>query len=55
MEEAGQLGLCLEGRIEIGAAEARRLRPDLSPGAALVLATACAKRQNRHGTDETVP
>lgn len=28
-EAAGISGLCLEGRIEIGVQEARRLRPDL--------------------------
>lgn len=28
LEEAGLAGLCLEGRIEIAAAEVRRLRPD---------------------------
>ncbi|MEJ2516041.1 MAG: hypothetical protein P8080_09695 [Gammaproteobacteria bacterium] len=29
MEAAGVSGLCLEGRIEIGIQEARRLRPEL--------------------------
>ena len=37
LEEAGQAGLCLEGRIEMAAAEARRLRPGWPADEALAL------------------
>lgn len=37
LEEAGLAGLCLEGRIEVAAAEVRRLRPDWPPDEALAL------------------
>jgi hypothetical protein len=37
LEEAGLAGLCLEGRIEVAAAEVRRLRPDWPAEDALAL------------------
>lgn len=49
MEQAAISGLCREGQIEIGAQEARKLRPDLPDEERLALAKAIYKNERREG------